>query len=709
MAMKKFDFSGWASRNNMLCSDGRTILKDAFKDCDGQTVPLVWSHIHDDPDMVLGHAVLENRNEGLYAYCSFNDSKKGQATKHLVEHGDVVSLSIFANQLKQKGSNVLHGLVREVSVVLAGANPGAFIDQDSVNQFAMQHGEPFDDEIGVIFTGEPIELYHSDDEEDDKEDAESDDKTIQDVIDTMNEEQKNAMYALVGMAAEEGKSEKIEHSDEDLKKKKEAEDEEDLEDEAAKEDEESPEAETDEAETEENEETEVNDEESDSEETEETEEDEENGGKKKMSKTLSHADDSEKTLQDVIDTMNEEQKNAMYALVGMALEEKDNKDDEETEGGNEMKHNVFDAQGYEHDDFLCHEDQMTILEAAKKDRRSLKDTMNDFYGEDVVLAHSIDTTGMETPVGHLTYGFNDPSMLFPEYKSLDNMPQWIQRDQTWVSKVMSGVHKSPFSRIKSVFADITENEARAKGYVTGTLKVEEVFSTLRRTTDPQTIYKKQKMDRDNIIDITDFNVVEWIKAEMRVMLNEEVARAILIGDGRSALASDKIKEEHIRPIVTDVPLFNVKVPVTISKDYRDVIKAIIRARKNYKGSGNPTFFTTEDVITEMLLLEDTIGRPLYDTLQALATKLRVKEIVPVEAMEGYKITVDNAQKDLIGVIVNLSDYNVGTDKGGEINYFDDFDIDYNQEKYLIETRMSGALVKPFSAMTVYVEEGNLNP
>ena len=699
MAMKKFDFSGWASRNNMLCSDGRTILKDAFKDCDGQTVPLVWSHIHDDPDMVLGHAVLENRNEGLYAYCSFNDSKKGQATKHLVEHGDVVSLSIFANQLKQKGSNVLHGLVREVSVVLAGANPGAFIDQDSVNQFAIEHGEPFDDEIGVIFTGEPIELYHSDDEDDkEDEDKETNGKTLQDVIDTMNEEQKNVLYAMVGMAMEDKKSEdeeKIEHSDKSSTKNEEEEEEvEDLE----SEDEESEEEPKDESK-----------EESEEEESEEEDEDEEKlkGGKKDMGKTLSHADEEDKTLQDVIDTMNEEQKNALYAMVGMALEEgKGNKDDEE--GEEEMKHNVFESQGYVQDDFLCHEDQAVILEAAKKDRRSLRETMNDFYGEDVVLAHSIDTTGMDTPVGQLTYGFNDPSMLFPEYRSIDNMPQWIQRDQTWVTKVMSAVHKSPFSRIKSVFADITEAEARAKGYVTGSLKVEEVFSTLRRTTDPQTIYKKQKMDRDNIIDITDFNVVEWIKAEMRVMLNEEVARAILIGDGRSSLATDKIKEDHIRPIVSDVPLFNVKVPVANGGSYKDVIKAIIKARKNYKGSGNPTFFTTEDVITEMLLLEDQIGRPLYDTLQALATKLRVKEIVPVEAMEGYKITVNDAEKDLIGVIVNLADYNVGTDKGGEINYFDDFDIDYNQEKYLIETRMSGALVKPFSAMTVYAE-GTLNP
>ena len=674
MAMK-FDFSGWASRNNMLCSDGRTIVKDAFKDCDGQTVPLVWSHIHDDPDMVLGHAVLENRNEGLYAYCSFNDSKKGRATKHLVEHGDVVSLSIFANQLKQKGHNVLHGLVREVSVVLAGANPGAMIDQDTVNQFALEHGDPFDPEIGVIFTGEPIELYHSDDEgeeadaskEDQNEETDDDEKTLQDVIDTMNEEQKNAMYALVGMAVEEEQNKQEEEGEEIAHSA----DKEDGEEDASKE--------------------------------ETKEEPKDNGGKKEMADT-----NNEKTLQDVIDTMNEEQKNAMYALIGMALEEKEGKTDENEEGEEEMKHNIFDN-GYEQDDFLCHEDRMTILDAAKHDRRSLKDTINDFYGEDVVLAHATPTDGMITPTGHSTYGFNDPSMLFPDYKAFNNTPEWIKRDDSWVTKVMAAVHKSPFSRIKSVFADITAEDARAKGYVTGAQKIEEVFSTLKRTTDPQTIYKKQKMDRDNIIDITDFDVVAWIKAEMRIMLNEEIARAILIGDGRTALSADKIKEDHIRPVVSDVDLFNIKIGVNGNPiDYKEVIKAILRGRKNYKGSGNPTFFTTEEVLTEMLLLEDRNGLPLYKTEAELATKLRVKEIVTVEVMEGQTVTISGSAKDLIGVIVNLADYNVGTDKGGEINYFDDFDIDYNQEKYLIETRMSGALVKPFSAMTIYAT-GEANP
>ena len=675
---RKYDFSGWATKANMLCSDGRTIMKDAFKDCDGKKVPLLWNHQHNDPNEVLGHAILENRDEGVYAYASFNDTENGQLAKAILKHGDIESLSIWANNLKQKNGNVVHGVIREVSLVLAGANPGAFID----SVIAHSANNSFDEEA-AIFSGEEIELFHSDNMEDYEMSA-------ADVYDEMTDEQKDAVHELVGHALEDAgvlddddsdeeyvdEGEDLQHSDDYEEEYEDYEGESDYEEDF-------------------------------DEENEDMYEDEVYEDDQFEDEFEHSADDL--TVEEVFDSMTDEQKTVVYAMVGQALEDAGVTDDDE-DGGNEMKHNVFENEyGYDQDDFLCHADQMTILEAAKKDRRSLRETINDFYGEEEVLAHSIDTTGMDTPVGQLTYGFNDPSMLFPEYRSLDKMPQWIQRDQSWVSKVMGGVHKSPFSRIKSVFADITEPEARAKGYVTGSLKVEEVFSTLRRTTDPQTIYKKQKMDRDNIIDITDFNVVEWIKAEMRVMLNEEVARAILIGDGRSALASDKIKEDHIRPIVSDVPLFNVKVPVTISKDYSDVIKAIIRARKNYKGSGNPTFFTTEDVITEMLLLEDGIGRPLYDTLQALATKLRVKEIVPVEAMEGYKITVDNEQKDLIGVIVNLTDYNVGTDKGGEINYFDDFDIDYNQEKYLIETRMSGALVKPFSAMTVYIEEGNSNP
>ena len=485
----------------------------------------------------------------------------------------------------------------------------------------------------------------------------------------MTEDQKNVVYAMVGQALEDAGV--IQHSDE--------EDYEEIESE----------------------------EEYDEDQGEEYEDEE--GDTEMYDEEMMHADDSDRTVEDVFNEMTDEQKTVVYAMVGQALEDAGVVDDDDEEGEEEMKHNIFEG-GYEQqDDFLCHSDRMEILEAAKHDRRSLKDTINDFYGEDVVLAHATPTDGMITPVGQSTYGFNDPSMLFPDYKSFSNTPEWIKRDDSWVTKVMSAVHKSPFSRVKSVFADITAEDARAKGYVTGAQKIEEVFSTLKRTTDPQTIYKKQKMDRDNIIDITDFDVVAWIKAEMRVMLNEEIARAILIGDGRTAMSADKIKEDHVRPVVSDVDLFNIKVGVNGTPiDYKEVIKAILRGRKNYKGSGNPTFFTTEEVLTEMLLLEDRNGLPLYKTEAELATKLRVKEIVTVEVMEGQTVTINSEAKDLIGVIVNLADYNVGTDKGGEINYFDDFDIDYNQEKYLIETRMSGALVKPFSAMTIYAT-GEANP
>ena len=661
----KYDFSGWATKNNMLCSDGRTIMKDAFKDCDGKKVPLLWNHQHNDPSEVLGHAILENRDNGVYAYASFNDTENGQLAKALLKHGDIESLSIWANGLKQRGGNVVHGVIREVSLVLAGANPGAFIDS------VMAHSASGEDELGSedyfveegnIYSGENIEIFHSSDCAKKVEEEEKHEEELEDAeADEIKQDEKAEEDELEEKESEDSKEE----DDEDEKKKK-----------------------------------------SKSKE----------GSTKDMSEEIMHADNSDdKTVEDVFNSMTEDQKTVVYAMVGQALEDAGVlDDDEDSEGGDEeMKHNIFeDDYGYEQDDFLCHGDRMQILEVAKRDRRSLKETINDFYGDEEVLAHSTPTDGMETPTGHLTYGFNDPSMLFPDYKATSAVPEWITRDQSWVTKVMSAVHRSPFSRIKSVFADITAEDARAKGYVTGSQKIDEVFSTLKRRTDPQTIYKKQKMDRDNIIDITDFDVVNWIKAEMRVMLNEEIARAILVGDGRSNVSPDKINPANIRPVASDVDLFTVKVPVTVEGgvlDYADVIKAVIRARKNYKGSGSPTFYTTEDVLTEMLLLEDKMGQPLYKTEAELATKLRVKEIVTVEAMENYTIDIDSSDKPLLGVIVNLADYNVGTDKGGEINYFDDFDIDYNQEKYLIETRMSGALVKPFSAMSIYATDDYVNP
>lgn len=603
--MKKFDFSGWATRNNLKCSDGRTIMKDAFKENDGQTVPLVWNHQHNDASNVLGHALLENRDEGVYAYCTLNDTEAGKTARSLINHGDVSALSIYANRLKQKGGNVLHGAIREVSLVLAGANPGAFIDS------VIQHGETSDEEA-IIYTGEDLQLSHSDDIS-----HADDDMTVQDVVDSMTEQQKNVMYALIGQALEDSGS----------------------------------------------------------------------GG------DISHADNeedsnmaNEKTVQDVVDSMSEEQKNVMYALIGQALEDAGAGDDKEDD---DMKHNVFDNDDMYEDETLSHAAVETIVNDAKR-YGSMKESF---------LAHAED------------YGITDLEWLFPEAKSLNNPPEFIKRDTTWVSKLMNGTKHTPFSRIKSMFANITEDEARAKGYMKGKLKKEEVFSLLKRTTTPTTIYKKQKMDRDDVIDITDFDVIAWLKGEMRMMLDEEIARAVLVGDGRLTSDDDKINEQNIRPIWTDEELYTIQVVLdgitaTNTADERAVafIRSAIKARKDYKGSGNPTLFTTEDLLTDLLLLEDKMGRPLYESVEKLATKLRVKEIVTVPVMEGLqrdgKGTYSGKKLNLMGIIVNPADYNIGADKGGAINMFDDFDIDYNQQKYLIETRCSGALVKPYSAIAI---------
>ncbi len=562
--MEKYDFSGWATRNDIKCSDGRTIRKNAFKDNDGQTVPLVWNHSHNDPANVLGHALLENRDQGVYAYCTFNNSELGQTAKELVEHGDVTSLSIYANKLKQNGGDVIHGAIREVSLVLAGANPGAYIDS------VMVHGEESDEEA-VIFTGENISLSHAESE-------------------TQPEE-------------------KIEEE-------------------------------------------------------------------KTMAK--------EKTVQDVFNELTEEQKQVVYALIGQALEDAQ---DEEDEGDYEMKQNVFDNDEMNSGNVLSHSDMMDIISDAKR-YGSMKDSF---------LAHT------------QNYGIENVDFLFPEPENVNMPPTFIERDMTWVQKVMSGVHHTPFSRIKSLFADITADEARAKGYIKGKMKKEEVFSLLKRTTTPTTIYKKQKMDRDDVVDITDFDVIAWLKKEMRLLLDEEIARAILIGDGRLSSSDDKINETNIRPILTDEDLYTVKANITVatnatgSEKAKAFIDEVIRSRKEYKGSGSPTLFTTEDMVTECLLLEDSLGHKLYKSEAELATTLRVKEIVTVEVMEGVQ---DKNSHDVAGIIVNLADYNVGADKGGAVNMFDDFDIDYNQQKYLIETRCSGALIKPYSAIALaFVAQG----
>ena len=580
--MNNYDFSGWATKNNLKCSDGRTILKDAFKHNDGKTVPLVWNHQHNDALNVLGHALLENRDEGVYAYCKFNETDAGKNAKMLVEHGDITALSIYANQLRQQGSNVEHGMIREVSLVLAGANPGAFIDS------IIRHGESNDDEA-VIYTGENLDLSHA-------------------------EEIQNGDTEEV---------EVVEHNE------------------------------------------------------------------------MEHA---EKTVQDVVDSMTEEQRNVMYALIGQALEDSkmehsDIENNENNGGENEMKHNVFEADNNKKENTLSHADMEMILRNAKR-CGSLKEA---------VLAHA-DEHGDAI---YDTYGIKPNaegegiSMLFPDYKNLNNVPEFIKRDTGWVAQVMGAVHHTPFSRIKSMFADIREDEARALGYMKGDLKKEEVFSLLKRTTDPQTIYKKQKLHRDDVIDITSFDVVAWIKAEMRMMLEEEIARAILIGDGRLADDDNKIQQQHIRSIANEDPLFAIHKDLVVAdgeERAKGFIKTCIRARKDYKGSGEPTLFLAEEMLVEMLLLEDKNGRLIYESEAALARALRVKNIVSVPVMEGAKNLAGT--KNVLAIVVNLKDYNVGADKGGAVAMFEDFDIDYNAQKYLIETRCSGALVKPFSAIVI---------
>ena len=585
MAVKDYDFSGWATRNDIKCSDGRTIRRNAFKDCDGKRVSLVWNHEHSDPLNVIGHADLENRDEGVYMYGKFNNTPEGQHMKEAVLNGDVRAISIYANHLKQNGGDVIHGKIREVSLVLSGANPGAFIDNVII------HGDECGEEV-IIYTGEDIELYHADSDEDPEpaqeenstkesnEMASGDERTVKDVLDTLNEEQKAAVQFLLGSLQEE-----------------------------------------------------------------------------------------------------------MEKKYGGEPVDEDEEDEDYEEDSKDMKHNVFcDAEGNEVN-VLSHSDMEAIFSDAKRNG-SLKES---------VLAHTDD------------YGIENIDYLFPDARNVTPTPEFIKRDTDWVGVFMNGVSRSPFSRIKSIFANITEDEARAKGYIKGKFKKEEVFSLLKRATTPQTIYKKQKIDRDDMIDITDFDVVAWIKVEMRGMLDEEIARACLVGDGRLNSDDDKISEEHVRPIYNDSDLFTIKKVVeyapnaTESVIAAEFIRGAIRARKEYKGSGNPVLFTTEDMLTECLLLEDGIGRTLYANEDALATKLRVSKIVTVPVMEGI---TDADHGTLAGIIVNLKDYKIGADKGGAVNLFDDFDIDYNQQKYLIETRISAALVKPYSAISIFLKKGN---
>ena len=565
-----------------------TIEKGAFSGNNGTTVPLVWMHSHNDPSNVLGHALLEEHDEGMMAYGTFNNTEAGQLAKKLVQHGDIRALSIYANQLKQNGSNVVHGNIREVSLVLAGANPGASIEFP-----ILSHGEAATDEA-IVYSGDSDFLFHSDEEDEEfEEQVEEEEPEIQDG----------------------------------------------------------------------------------------EEDEEEEGEQEDMKDELQHAEG--KSVGDIVNTMNKEQQDAMYYLIGKALDDAGavDEEDEDLEEDEEVKHNVFDGTAEMNGDALSHADMEMIINDAKK-FGSLKESF---------LAHAED------------YGIDGITWLFPEDKNLNKTPEFLKRDMDWVSAFMGAVHHTPFTRVKSQYADITEDQARAKGYLKGRMKKEEVFSLLKRSTSPQTVYKKQKMDRDDIIDITDFDVVAWLKGEMRMMLDEEIARACLVGDGRLASDDDKIHEEHVRPIANDADLFTIKTAVTTSAGATDddkakaFIRAAIKARKDYKGSGNPILFTTEEALTNMLLLEDDIGHTLYKTETELATKLRVSKIVTVPVLE--EATVSDVP--LLGIIVNPVDYNIGADKGGEINMFDDFDIDYNQYKYLIETRISGALIKPYSAIILF--------
>ena len=598
--MDNFDFSGWATKANLKCSDGRIIRPDAFKHNDGQTVPLVWNHKHNDPSEVLGHALLENRADGVYAYCKFNDTDSGKTAKLLVQHGDVDQLSIYANQLKQQGPNVIHGNIRELSLVLAGANPGAFIDSVIV------HGEESDEEA-YIYTGEYIDLAHTG-------------------VPDIHEEE---------MEPEETKENTLEHSEEEK--------------------------------MEENKKT------------------------------------DDKTVQDVIDTMTEEQKTVMYALVGAALED----DMEDDEGGNDdMKHNVFDQDEQKKDNYLSHSDQADILALAKTTSvGSLKHAM-EIYAEENSLQHGIDS--IET--------------LFPEYKLVNpGAPELLERDQTWVGTVMNGVHKSPISRIRTRQADARAAEIRAKGYKKGDQKkLSANLKLLSRTTDPQTVYRKDELHRDDIIDITDFDVVEYQYGVMRRNLEEDIALAILIGDGREDVDADKISEDHIRSIWHDDDLYTIHADVDIAKARTElqgtntnanfgenyiyaeaIITAALYSRESYKGSGNLVFFCTPHLLNVMLLARDLNGRRIYESKSDLAAALNVASIQTVEQFEGKtRTTTDEKTKKLLGIFVNLSDYQVGSTKGGEITRFNQFDIDFNKEKYLLETRLSGALTKVYSAIAL---------
>ena len=638
----EYDFSGWATKNNIKCSDGRTIMPNAFKDDDGQKVPLVWNHQHNDPAEILGHALLENRAEGVYAYCKFNDTESGQNAKKLVVNGDIDRLSIYANKLKSHMNNVTHGCIREVSLVLAGANPGAFIDS------VITHSEDGDDEEeGIIYTDEDLEIKVDNDVKDDEnedldiveaeeviddtdkesdesedntegnEDSEevehSDEETVEDVFNTLNEDQQAVAYILIG-AASEGKD-------------------------------------------------------------------------------LSSDAEFKVTVQNMMESLNDKQKEAVYALVGAASEGNSNNEKNKDNEGEDssMKHNVFENE--EMNDTLVHSEIVADALADAKKYGSMRESF---------LEHAA------------ANNIQNVDYLFPEAKELNTPPVVIKDNEEWVNVIMNSVRRSPFSRVKTTFAKMDESTARAKGYIKGKMKADIALSLLKRVTTPTTVYIKNTMDRDDVIDITDFDVVTWLKGEMRGQLNKELALAMLLGDGRNVSDDNKINEQNIRPIVSDDNLYTIKYEIKSGRDYKNtgnsasdndslykgIIRGAIKSRKEYKGSGKPTFFTTEDILTDLLLIEDQNGRVIYDSIEKLATAMRVSKIVTVPEMES--------RTDIYGIIVNFNDYTAGADKGGHVGMFDDFDIDYNQMKYLMETRMSGALTVPYSAI-VLKKESTVTP
>ena len=733
-----YDFGGYATKHNIRCSDGRTIMPDAFKDCDGTIVPLVWQHNHDSVDNVLGHAELENRPDGVYAYCSLNDTKAGENAKALVKHGDICALSIYANHLKQQGQNVMHGIIREVSLVLAGANPGATIDNVA---FAHSDGSPeyLDDEayLSYVEDGKTI-LFHADeeDEADESGSEESNDKTIEEIIDTMNEEQKQALYAIIGALTEEDEEEKepesaeeaIEHADSEDSSEKEEDDgkteEETIQDVLDTLSEEQKEAYNKIIEALESgadsvspevskifdtfsdkqkdavyaivglalEDTEKNIEHA-SDDGEELGEDPDvtaiistlnEDQKKAVDEILAAVENGEESVPEevagIFDTLNDKQKEAVYALVGFALDE--GGEDEAAEHsdfeGEEMKYNIFDAEAND-TKTLTHSDMKAIFDDAPR-VGSLKEAV-------------------------LQHGITDIEVLFPEAQAVNNEPYQLVRRMEWVSVVLNGVTKRPFSRIKSTAVNLTEEQARAKGYIKGRKKIEEQIAALKRITTPQTIYKLQKLDRDDIIDITDFDVVAFMKQEMRLMLDEEIARAILIGDGRLMADPEKILPDHVRPVWSDDEMYTIHKVIAAANatDYSGMIDEIVRSRKGYKGSGNPVMFIGPDILTEMRLLKDNDNRFRYDSDAKLAEALRVSAIHEVEIFDDQVRTVEGKDRKLVAVILNLADYCVGATKGGEVSLFDDFDLNYNKYEYLIETRMSGALVQPKSAIAIEIQ------